>query len=64
MFACSTDSVQVHLAWQNTDSSDEAEGLGVVAPFPLLGDKTQRLCRWALLFYGILVSLVVVVINA
>lgn len=43
--ACSTDSVHVHKAWQNTSSSEENDGLGRVTPFPLLGDKTQRLCR-------------------
>ena len=37
--------MQVHLTWQNTKASEEADGLGVEMPFHLLGDKTQRLCR-------------------
>ena len=45
MFACSTDSVNTHLAWQNTKASEESDGLGSETPFPLLGDNAQRLAR-------------------
>ena len=41
LFACSVDSPQVHQAWVNAPATelDEADGLGRMPPFPLLGDK-------------------------
>ncbi|TRY71740.1 hypothetical protein TCAL_08159 [Tigriopus californicus] len=44
-FVCSTDSVHVHLAWQNFDEPENEEHLGMVPDFPILGDKTHRFCR-------------------
>merc|ERR1712226_373496 len=46
--ACSTDSAQIHMAWQHTpreDGEEEAPGLGKTMPFPILGDQTRRLSR-------------------
>ena len=47
LFACSVDSPQVHQAWVNAPATehDEADGLGRMPPFPLLGDKNMRFCR-------------------
>ena len=45
IFACSTDSAEVHDAWQKTAASEESDGLGRQTPFPMLGDNTKRLCR-------------------
>ena len=47
LFACSVDSPQVHQAWVNAPATelDEADGLGRMPPFPLLGDKGGRRAR-------------------
>ena len=41
------DSPHVHQAWVNAPATehDEADGLGRMPPFPLLGDKNMRFCR-------------------
>jgi alkyl hydroperoxide reductase subunit AhpC len=45
VLSCSTDSIQVHQAWQNAHATEEEDGLGAEPSFPMLGDKNQRLCR-------------------
>eukprot|EP00095_Tigriopus_kingsejongensis_P002064 maker-scaffold177_size283923-snap-gene-1.30 protein:Tk02064 transcript:maker-scaffold177_size283923-snap-gene-1.30-mRNA-1 annotation:"thioredoxin-dependent peroxide mitochondrial" len=45
ILTCSTDSIQVHCAWQKTDGPNEEDQLGNVPNIRMLGDVAQRLCR-------------------